>query len=74
MKTYIVKINANGTKRRYSDDKLDCGEHGPAVEYSNGNKHWYLNGKIHRIDGPYMPIEAINWLDKYKLKHKLVQI
>jgi len=21
-------------------------------KYSNGNKHWYLNGKHHRTDGP----------------------
>ena len=25
---------------------------GPAVEYANGNKYWYLNGKLHRTDGP----------------------
>ena len=22
------------------------------VEYNNGDKKWYLNGKLHRIDGP----------------------
>jgi hypothetical protein len=22
------------------------------VEYFNGNKAWYLNGKYHRVDGP----------------------
>ena len=27
-------------------------EDGPAIEYANGNKHWYLNGKLHREDGP----------------------
>jgi len=27
-------------------------EDGPAVEYSNGDKKWYLNGKLHREDGP----------------------
>jgi len=25
---------------------------GPACEYANGNKYWYLNGKCHRTDGP----------------------
>ena len=27
-------------------------EDGPAVEYRNGNKFWYLNNKRHREDGP----------------------
>lgn len=25
---------------------------GPAVEYANGNREWFINGKLHRIDGP----------------------
>ena len=25
---------------------------GPAVEYSNGDKFWYVEGKPHRTDGP----------------------
>ncbi len=28
---------------------------------SDGNKSWYLNGKLHRIDGP-----AIEWADGSK--------
>ena len=27
-------------------------EDGPAIEYHNGNKHWYINGVRHRTDGP----------------------
>jgi len=27
-------------------------EDGPAVEYIDGGKHWYVNGKRHRLDGP----------------------
>jgi NTP pyrophosphatase (non-canonical NTP hydrolase) len=27
-------------------------EDGPAVEYSNGDKRWYLNDELHREDGP----------------------
>ena len=27
-------------------------EDGPACEYSNGSRHWYINGKKHREDGP----------------------
>jgi len=31
---------------------------GPAVEFADGTKHWYINGKRHRDDGP-----AIEWND-----------
>lgn len=27
-------------------------EDGPAIEYADGDKAWYLNGKMHRTDGP----------------------
>ena len=27
-------------------------EDGPTVEYSNGTRIWYKNGKLHREDGP----------------------
>ena len=27
-------------------------EDGPACEYANGNRWWFLNGKRHREDGP----------------------
>jgi hypothetical protein len=36
--------------------RLPCGrfhrEDGPAVEYDDGTKFWYLNDKLHRTDGP----------------------
>jgi len=25
---------------------------GPAIEYSDGDKEWYIEGKLHRLDGP----------------------
>ncbi|MDE1834530.1 MAG: hypothetical protein KGH64_04285, partial [Candidatus Micrarchaeota archaeon] len=34
---------------------------GPAIEYANGGKEWYLNGKRHRTDGP-----AVEYADGYK--------
>jgi hypothetical protein len=55
MLEYTVKVNTNGTKSWYLDNKLHR-EDGPAIEYSNGSKFWYLNGKRHREDGP-----AIEW-------------
>ena len=27
-------------------------EDGPAVEFSDGDKEWWLNGKLHRKNGP----------------------
>jgi len=34
---------------------------GPAIEETNGSKHWFLNGKRHRVDG-----SAIEWHDGTK--------
>ena len=34
---------------------------GPAVEWPDGSKHWFVNGKQHRLDGP-----AVEWLDGTK--------
>jgi len=36
-------------------------ENGPAIEYADGHKEWYQNGKLHREDGP-----AVEWIDGYK--------
>ena len=27
-------------------------EDGPAMEWADGDRLWYLNGKLHRMDGP----------------------
>ena len=69
MKTYTVKIDNDGNKSWYSNDKLHR-ENGPAIENVNGYKAWYINDKLHREDGP-----AIEWSDGYKcwyLNGKLV--
>ena len=44
--------NSNGQKHR---------QHGPAVEWANGDKEWLLDGQHHRTDGP-----AVEWVDGYK--------
>ncbi|NVM34060.1 MAG: hypothetical protein HWN81_00595 [Candidatus Lokiarchaeota archaeon] len=31
---------------------------GPAVEFADGDKYWYVEGKRHRLDGP-----AVEWAD-----------
>ena len=46
-----LNIDDFGTKNwRLSDGKRHR-EDGPAVEYSNGRKYWYLNGKLYRERG-----------------------
>jgi hypothetical protein len=36
---------------RVRREMLHC-DNGPAVEYANGTKHWYRDGKFHRDEGP----------------------
>ncbi len=57
MKTYTVKIDEDGSKCWYLNDKCHR-EDGPAVERANGSKCWYLNDKLHREDGP--AVENVN--------------
>ena len=43
----------DGTITEYYDDsKILHRTDGPAIEYANRDKHWYIDGKCHRIDGP----------------------
>lgn len=53
MQKYDVTVDNSGTICFYKPGtavyhRLD----GPAVEYSNGEKAWYQDGKRHRLDGP----------------------
>jgi len=51
---YIVEIDSYGTIRWFDfDNPNHCHRiNGPAIEYTNGDKSWHINGKCHRIDGP----------------------
>ena len=62
-KEQFIHVNDNDTKFYYSDRKMTIlhREDGPAIEYDNGGKSWWFNGKRHREDGP-----AIEWYDGYK--------
>ena len=60
MKTYTVKVDKDGTKHWYRDDKRHR-EDGPAIEWVDGDKYWYRDGKLHREDGP-----AVECADGYK--------
>jgi hypothetical protein len=36
-------------------------EDGPAVEYSDGTKEWFINGLRHREDGPAVEYNGGKW-------------
>ena len=56
-----IEINKNGDKVwRLPNGDLHR-ENGPAIEYADGDKCWYLNDKRHREDGP-----AIEYADGEK--------
>jgi hypothetical protein len=49
-----IHIDKNGEKRYYKDEEMTIlhREDGPAIEWADGDKYWYINGKRHREDGP----------------------
>jgi len=46
-KRYKNRIEYSCNSKRHRTD-------GPAVERSNGEKHWYKEGRLHRTDGSLM--------------------
>ena len=57
----MKKILESGTIVYEDDSGLFHRLDGPAIEYANGNKEWYVNGERHRLDGP-----AVEYNDGYK--------
>jgi hypothetical protein len=52
MQTYKVTVDKYKTIRWYNDKEKLHRLDGPAFEYANGDKAWYVDGKRHRLDGP----------------------
>jgi hypothetical protein len=54
MTPVYINIGKYGDKHYYKDKAMTIHhrEDGPAVEYPDGDKSWYINGKLHREDGP----------------------
>ena len=50
--TLTVTVNEHGTRIYRNPMGQTHRQHGPAVEFANGTKSWWLNGLRHRIDGP----------------------
>ena len=61
MKTHKVIVDEYGAIRWYNEAGQLHREEGPAIEYADGTKVWYLNGQYHREDGP-----AKEWADGSK--------
>jgi len=57
---YKVKVTENSTTWFNLKDQFHR-EDGPAVEFVNGAKVYYINGERHREDGP-----AIEWVNGNK--------
>ena len=57
MKEYT---SITGSKYYYKDVVKDIlhREDGPAIEWSDGDKDWYLNGRLHRVGGPAIEREG----------------
>ena len=53
-----LEINKDGTKLWCNEHGRFHREDGPAIEFPNGHKVWYINGECHREDGP--AVEYIN--------------
>ena len=62
MMRYYVDVRCDATFW-YGDSDFTIlhREDGPAIELTNGDQHWYINGKRHREDGP-----AIDSVDGYQ--------
>ena len=54
MAEQYVKTSSYGDKFHYKDPAktIRHREDGPAIEDVEGNKEWWVNGKLHRLDGP----------------------
>lgn len=53
-----LEVDKWGNKFWYDENDLSHREDGPAIEFANGNKHWYVHGKRHRDDGPASEISS----------------
>ena len=69
-KEQFIHIDTNGNKFYYSDRemKIRHREDGPAIEWSDGDKVWCLNGKRHREDGP--AVEYVDGSKEWRLNGK----
>ena len=70
---YTVKVDANGYKGWYLNDKLHR-EDGPAIEYVSGDKWWYLNGEEVTEEEVMNPVEEMTMEEICKALGKNVKV
>ena len=51
-KEYTLRIYDNGAREYFNKAGQYHREDGPAIEWANGTKEWWVNGEPHRTDGP----------------------
>jgi hypothetical protein len=63
MEEQFIHFGKDGVTRYFADKAMKICHRldGPAIEWSNGSKLWFVNGKRHRLDGP-----AVEWSDGSK--------
>ena len=54
---YNVSVYKDRTIFTNNKNQYHC-EEGPAVQYFNGDREWWINGKLHRVNGP--AVESIS--------------
>ena len=73
MTPQYIKINEDGDKTYWKNKEMTIlhREDGPAIEWVDGYKVWYLNGQPHREDGPAIEHGngAKNWY-KHGKRHR----
>jgi len=54
MQEQYIWIDIDETKFYYKDKRMNILHRldGPAVEYTDGHKEWWVDGNKHRLDGP----------------------
>jgi len=57
MRTYKVTVTDKVTEWYNKSNQLHR-ENGPAIEWANGDKSYYINGELHRENGA-----ALEWAD-----------
>ncbi len=68
MQTYKVTIDEDKTIIWYNEKDQIHRLDGPAVEWANGYKEWWVKGKLHRLDGP--AVEGTNGYKSWWVKGK----
>jgi len=65
MENYTEKeVDANGNVHYYNNIELYHRLDGPAIEWCDGGKEWYINGELHKKKGPAVCTQELKqwWL------------